>query len=287
MEAFDPATVYSSIDTGGRYAYGNQPVVAEWNLARLAEALLPLFAPRPGARGRAGGRGARRVRPAVQRGLVGRACGPSSACPTTSTRRWSRRWSPSCSTQLQQSHVDYTSFFRSLARPRAATPSRRGVFLDLAAFDAWLERWLALGPDAAGMDRVNPVYIPRNHLVEEALAAATEGDLDPLGRLLDAVTFPMTSAPASSVTPKRPRSISATTRPSAGPDQARAQNTVSPRARNCPRTRSISSIARRRGALQRVRDAELVPLLLPIWWNGRISTRSTTPPDPAAAGSAT
>ena len=44
LDAFDPATVYSSIDSGGRYAYGNQPLVAEWNLARLAEALLPLFA---------------------------------------------------------------------------------------------------------------------------------------------------------------------------------------------------------------------------------------------------
>jgi len=60
----------------------------------------------------------------------------------------------------------------------------------VARFDDWSARWLALGPDAVAMDRVNPVYIPRNHLVEEALAAATDGDLDPLGRLLDAVTSP-------------------------------------------------------------------------------------------------
>src|SRR6478752_1752114 len=93
--------------------------------------------------------------------------------------------------QLQQSHVDYTSFFRSLAAAaRGDAEPARGLFLDIARFDDWSARWLALGPDAAAMDRVNPVYIPRNHLVEEALAAATDGDLDPLGRLLDAVTSP-------------------------------------------------------------------------------------------------
>ncbi|MDD9205156.1 hypothetical protein PU560_01585, partial [Georgenia sp. 10Sc9-8] len=71
----------------------------------------------------------------------------------------------------------------------------RDLFLDLAAFDAWVERWRALGPDADRMDRVNPVYIPRNHLVEEALAAATANDLDPLLRLLDAVTSPYEERP--------------------------------------------------------------------------------------------
>lgn len=92
---------------------------------------------------------------------------------------------------MQQSHVDYTSFFRNLgAAARGDAEPARGVFLDLAAFDGWLERWRAVGPDAAEMDRVNPVYIPRNHLVEEALAAATDGDLNPLERLLDAVNHP-------------------------------------------------------------------------------------------------
>jgi len=98
--------------------------------------------------------------------------------------------------QLQQSHVDYTSLFRNLgAAARGDAEPARGVFLDLAAFDTWLDRWRALGPDADLMDRVNPLYIPRNHLVEEALAAATDGDLDPLGRLLDAVTNPYDERP--------------------------------------------------------------------------------------------
>ena len=99
-------------------------------------------------------------------------------------------------TLLQQSHVDYTSFFRDLgAAARGDAEPARGRFLDLEAFDAWTGRWRVLGPDADAMDRVNPGYVPRNHLVEEALAAATEGELDPLERLLDAVVGPYDERP--------------------------------------------------------------------------------------------
>ena len=86
-----------------------------------------------------------------------------------------------------------------LPRPRPAARGdaepARGLFLDLAGFDDWMARWRALGPDAEAMDRANPIYIPRNHLVEEALTAATAGDLDPLERLLDAVTAPYDERP--------------------------------------------------------------------------------------------
>ena len=221
MDAFDPATVYSSIDTGGRYAYGNQPVVAEWNLARLAEALLPLLARRPGAGGRARGGVARRLPPRSTTPPGRPACGPSSACPTASTTRSPRRWSRTCSTLLQAEprrlHVVLPRARRGRARRRRAgppagpRPRRRST--------PGLERWRALGPDADAMDRVNPVYIPRNHLVEEALAAATDGDLEPL----DAAArrgepTRSTSGPGSSATPPRPRRTSAPTGPSAAPD---------------------------------------------------------------------
>ena len=92
--------------------------------------------------------------------------------------------------------VDYTSIFRSLGKAaRGQAEPARSLVPDVTAFDAWAERWRALSPDADAMDRVNPVYIPRNHLVEEALAAATGGDLDPLCRLLDAVTRPFDERP--------------------------------------------------------------------------------------------
>jgi uncharacterized protein YdiU (UPF0061 family) len=97
---------------------------------------------------------------------------------------------------MQGSRVDVTTFFRHLGTAaRGDAEPARLVVLDLAAFDAWLERWQALEPDADVMDRTNPVYIPRNHLVEEALAAATAGDLTPLERLLEVVTRPFDERP--------------------------------------------------------------------------------------------
>ena len=71
---------------------------------------------------------------------------------------------------LHSNHVDFTSFFHRLAgAARGDAEPARSLFLDLAGIDAWIERWRALGPDADAMERVNPVYLPRNHLVEEAL----------------------------------------------------------------------------------------------------------------------
>ncbi len=195
MEAFDPATVYSSIDHGGRYAYGNQPAIAEWNLARLAEALLPLLhdeQEQAVALAVESLGGFRRQYDAVwSAGMRAKLGLPESADATVV--------SPLVEdllTLLQADHVDHTSFFRTVsgAARGDAEPIRR-LFADLAGIDAWVARWRALGPDAAAMDHVNPVYIPRNHLVEQALAAATEGDLGPLEQLLAAVTAPFDERP--------------------------------------------------------------------------------------------
>ncbi|MCW2793601.1 MAG: hypothetical protein JWO76_2699 [Nocardioides sp.] len=195
MEGFDPATVFSSIDGQGRYAYGNQPVMAEWNLARLAEALLPLlhdeqdeaveiavaslaaFRPRYADAWSAG----MRAKLGLPDGLADDVTAPLVT---------------ELLALLQQGRVDHTSFFRALGRAaRGDAEPARGLVLDLAGFDAWAGRWLALGPDAEAMDRVNPVYVPRNHLVEEALDAGTAGDLGPLRLLLDAVTRPFEERP--------------------------------------------------------------------------------------------
>lgn len=195
MEAYDPETVFSSIDSWGRYAYGNQPAIAVWNLARLAEALLPLFADDQQqaialAEGTLKGFTAH-----YQQALTGGMCAKLGLSDTTADETAVPLMNDLIA-QLQQSHVDYTSFFRALGRAaRGDDEPARGLFLDLAAFDEWLARWHALKPDAAAMDRVNPIYIPRNHLVEEALTAATGGDLEPLYLLLDAVTAPYDERP--------------------------------------------------------------------------------------------
>ena len=158
MESYDPDTVFSSIDVWGRYAYGNQPAIAGWNLARFAEALLPLLSDN------------------FEEGvaLAEQSFGLFDA-------QYDAVWSSGMRAKLglsahpevtplvdellrlmQDGHVEYTSFFRDLGQA-----ARGDAELDLAGFDDWLSRWRALGPDAEVMDRANPIYIPRNHLVEE------------------------------------------------------------------------------------------------------------------------
>lgn len=194
MDVYDPETVFSSIDMWGRYAYGNQPAVAGWNLARFAETLLPLLDDDLDraisvAQDALAGFG-REYEAAFTTGLRAK-LGLSGADPDTTAPLLDE-----LPKLLGDNHIDYTTFFRDLGRAaRGDTEPARGAFADLAGFDAWLGRWRALGPDGDAMDRVNPVYIPRNHLVEEALSAAAAGDLTPFGRLLDAVTGPFDERP--------------------------------------------------------------------------------------------
>ena len=192
METFDPATVFSSIDHAGRYAYGNQPAIAAWNLARFAETLLPLIDEDGDtaialATESLGGFG-RRYEAAYADGMRAKiGLGGDQTADALVT---------DLLTLLADNHVDYTSFFHALtAAARGDAEPARGLFADLAGFDAWSARWRAAGPDADAMSRVNPVYIPRNHLVEEALAAATDGDRAPLTRLLEAVGAPFDERP--------------------------------------------------------------------------------------------
>ncbi|HTX94463.1 MAG TPA: YdiU family protein [Mycobacterium sp.] len=195
MEVYDPDTVFSSIDYWGRYAYGNQPVIAGWNLARFAETLLPLISDD-----------------------LEEAVALAEASFGVFQRHYDAVWSSGMRAKLgfseaadgqvdsalidellgllKESHVDYTSFFRHLGRAaRSGAEPAGGLFIDLVGFDKWLSRWQAMSPDADVMDRANPIYIPRNHLVEEALTAATAGDLGPLQQLLAAVTAPYEERP--------------------------------------------------------------------------------------------
>jgi uncharacterized protein YdiU (UPF0061 family) len=196
LDAYDPATVYSSIDTGGRYAYGNQPVVAEWDLARLAEALLPLIDPDQERAIELAVSALGTFRPryddAFMAGMRAKLGLPDGLAEDVTTPLVEELLG-----LLRADHVDGTSFYRHLAAAaRGDVDPARNHFLDLAGFDGWAQRWRALAPDADLMDRTNPVYIPRNHLVEEALEAATAGDLQPLHQLLDAVVRPFDERPA-------------------------------------------------------------------------------------------
>jgi uncharacterized protein YdiU (UPF0061 family) len=188
MEAHDPATVFSSIDHSGRYAYGNQPAIVSWNLARLAEALLPLLHEDEGE--------------AVELATASLQRFPEQFLAAMGDGMRAKLGLRSEDPQLAEDLLglmrgaDHTRFFRHLATAaRGDAEPARGLVLDLAAFDAWLDRWRALGPDADAMDRVNPVYVPRNRLVEQALQAGTDGDLAPLGTLLSAIQQPYDERP--------------------------------------------------------------------------------------------
>ena len=192
MEAYDPDTVYSSIDEGGRYRFGNQPLAAEWNLARLAEALLPLLSDDTDRAIALAVESLKTFRPrydaALADGMRAKLGLPADADAAGLV--------DDLLDQLRAGHVDWTSFFRRLAdAARGDAEPVRLLFLDLAGIDGWLERWRAMGPDGAAMDRVNPVYIPRNHLVEEALDAATAGDTTLVEELVEVLGAPFDERP--------------------------------------------------------------------------------------------
>ncbi len=200
MDAFDPQTVFSSIDHDGRYAYGNQPAIAQWNLARLAETLMPLLDAEPDA-------------------ALAAATDVLDAFPDRYRAHWVRGMHAKLGVPdgvrddgliddllelLRAQAVDFTSCFRALASAVLEAPAAaRSLFAEPAAFDAWSERWRrelsgqAADPQtiARAMNGVNPLYIPRNHEVEGALAAASRGDLDPFERLVDALTQPFDERP--------------------------------------------------------------------------------------------
>jgi uncharacterized protein YdiU (UPF0061 family) len=214
MEAYDPAAVFSSIDHRGRYAYANQPDIAAWNLARLAEALLPLIADDAGqaaamateviaafpARYRGCLLRGQRAKLGLQKGEPG-----DDGADAALAVDWLAL--------LQAEGVDFTLAWRRLADAAAGDPAPlRALFANPEAPEAWLARWRARcaaedgGPGAdpalagrvraAAMRGVNPAVIPRNHRVEEALAAASdEGDLAPFERLLAALRQPWDEAP--------------------------------------------------------------------------------------------
>ena len=191
MDAYAPATVFSSIDQQGRYAYGNQARIAAWNLARLAETLLPLLSDDEAqaveiAQECLAGFG--RTFEAAYFGGLRRKIGLSSV------RDGDDALTQDLLKAMAQNQADFTLTFRGLGEAET-----RDLFTDPTAYDAWEARWrqrLAFEvetPEArrAAMRAVNPAFIPRNHLVEAALNAAIErDDFAPFEELLAVVTQP-------------------------------------------------------------------------------------------------
>ena len=184
MDAYDPETVFSSIDRMGRYAYGNQPKIALWNLTRFAETLLPLLGDDEA-----------------------KAVGVAEEALTTFSALFQRAYQDGFRRKLglggeregdpelvgtllealSRNKVDFTLFFRRLSYAQSEGEGEaavRAMFADTAAFDDWLTRWrlrLQFEPfdaegSAAAMRAVNPAFIPRNHRVEAMIRAAVDGE---------------------------------------------------------------------------------------------------------------
>jgi uncharacterized protein YdiU (UPF0061 family) len=193
MDNYDPATVFSSIDHAGRYAFGNQARITLWNLARFAEALLPLLhAEAAQAIALANAQMTAFADSLETRWLamMARKLGLAAAAPAD------RTLFDALLAWMTQAGADYTNTFRALAVDGLPP----GALFEDPAFRAWHARWRerqaqqTAAPEAglAPMRAANPAYIARNHRVEAALAAATDGDLAPLRELLAVLADPYT-----------------------------------------------------------------------------------------------
>ncbi|MEM9497376.1 MAG: YdiU family protein [Pseudomonadota bacterium] len=187
MDVYHPETVFSSIDTHGRYSYANQPRVLVWNMAQLATALVPLMPD--------------------QEEAVAAFTRSVHAMPALIEAEWRQRFGEKIGLAqasedddalisdllelMAAGRADFTNTFRALSSGGTAA---RDQFLDPAAFEHWASRWhdRLANEDApeARMRAVNPVFIPRNHRVEQMIVAAVDGDYAPFRRLLEVLAHP-------------------------------------------------------------------------------------------------
>jgi uncharacterized protein YdiU (UPF0061 family) len=194
MDRFDPRTVYSSIDHRGRYAYGNQPGIGQWNIARFAETLLPLLDDNDDV---AMEHARKSLRAFALRYQTSWTKGMRAKLGIVEAEDEDESLATALTKVMEEAQLDYTKTMRALS---AVARGADDGLADADGFDAWAARWLVRlerepgGREGAAerMDAVNPVYIPRNHHVDAVLDAAVEGDLAPMHGLLEAVTDPFT-----------------------------------------------------------------------------------------------
>lgn len=188
MNKYDPATVFSSIDSQGRYAFGNQPGIAHWNITVLAGTLLPLV-------------------DEVQEKGVEKAQALIDEFPKRFDEKYyqmmGRKLGITCKGEVDNALIDdllhmmrlfgwdYTTTFRSISTGKFSEEYSSD------RFENWYKKWqhrvsLEADPDKslAEMDKMNPFYIPRNHLVEEALDKAVEGDMSGFNELSEVLANP-------------------------------------------------------------------------------------------------
>jgi serine/tyrosine/threonine adenylyltransferase len=206
MEAYDPDMVFSSIDHAGRYAYGNQPPAAQWNLARLAEALLPVLEQEAGNEDTALDSAQEALAAFDPQFAAARLAGLRRKLGLFTECEGDARLAEDLLERMAANRADFTLTFRRLCDAAAGPEGDRGIrglFSDPGAYDAWAVGWrrrLVEEPvsgqaRAASMRSANPAFIPRNHMVEAALDAALAQNLQPFEQLLDVVSRPYEDRP--------------------------------------------------------------------------------------------
>ena len=208
MEAFDPRCVFSSIDRQGRYAYANQPHAAQWNLARFAETLLHLLTEEAGTQEAALAWAYEALEAFSLRFEQAHLAGMRRKLGLITEREGDAALAQDLLNRMAANQADFTLTFHRLCEAAAANADGEAnvstLSSDPAAFNEWTKQWrqrLAEEPASPRerirrMQKANPLFIPRNHLVEAAITAAVEQqDLHPFEDLLSVILRPYEDRP--------------------------------------------------------------------------------------------
>jgi len=196
MDKYAASTVFSSIDQYGRYAYANQPEILTWNLARLAETLIPHVDTKKERAIELLTETIECIQPLYESYWLS---GMRSKIGLTTEDILDEELINDLLKIMEAGQADFTLVFRRLSKTlQGDSDAVRNLFKEPDAFNAWLVRWqkrleqedIVAETTAQAMDRVNPIYIPRNHKVEESLAAAVNQDMTPFTKLLEVVIQP-------------------------------------------------------------------------------------------------
>jgi uncharacterized protein YdiU (UPF0061 family) len=198
MDAYHPGKVFSSIDQFGRYAFANQPAVIKWNLARFAETLLPLMAEGGDKAIEAANASIARFNDLYHEAYLS---GLRQKLGLALEMEGDFELGADLLARMAESQADFTLTFRALSEA-AADPKRdmdaRALFAKPAALDEWVKQWrerLSCEDQSgnarrASMWAVNPMFIPRNHWIEAAIADAESGRFDKFHELVDVLQHP-------------------------------------------------------------------------------------------------
>jgi uncharacterized protein YdiU (UPF0061 family) len=206
LDEYDPAKTFSSIDHGGRYAFANQPRIAQWNLARFAETLLPLISEDNADAIRLVTERLERFPAIFDAAYTGMMRAKLGLLRQDEKDENDRALVADLLQRLASSSVDYTVFFRELcvaAEDPSADAHVASLFKEPLTFHTWAESWRRRllndestpAARASAMRRVNPAFIPRNHRVEQAIVAAMGGDFEPFETMVRVLARPYDDQP--------------------------------------------------------------------------------------------